>query len=420
MDNAFLRRLVIRKRDGGRLTEEWPAIVRAHVAGRIDEALLAALLMACLLNGMDFSETLALTVALVASGETLALPFPISCDKHSTGGVADLGSLLVVPIVAACGVPVAKLSGRALGHTGGTIDKLEAVPGVRTDLSTEAFVAAIRAVGCAIASQTGSLVPGDRAMYALRDRTATVPSAGLIAASVVSKKIAGGASAIVYDVKCGDAAFMRTLPEAEALARLLTALTRELGRTSRALVTDMSEPLGRAIGTGIEIAEARDFLGGVSHDARVHRVALALAATSLDVAGMEGGLARAEAALASGAAADRFARMLTAQGAHTGALAALAPHPEQTSVRADRDGIVQCIDATTLGDLARDVVAACGSTAGLRVCVRRGDVVRRGDTLIDVYADRDRAHAVVQRLRAAFTLTGEPFAPADPVLTRVD
>jgi len=418
MEEPTLRRLVARKRDGGRITREWTEILAAQLAGSADEAALAALLMACVLNGLDRDETLALTRALIASGETLALPFPFAVDKHSTGGVADLGSLVVAPIVAACGVPVAKLAGRALGHTGGTIDKLEAVPGVRTALSTEEFVATIRTAGCAIASQTAALVPGDRAMYALRDRTGTVPSAGLIAASVVSKKIAGGANAIVYDVKCGGAAFMRTRAEAEGLARLLVDLTRALGRTARALVTEMDEPLGRAIGTGLEAIEAREVLAGTNDDPRVRRVCGALACALLEAAGVLDPRARVADALASGAAADRFARMLSAQGARRGALAALAPHPRRTTMRARRTGSVAAIDAVALGELARDLVARSGPTAGLVLRVRRGERLAAGDPLAEAYGDAAATQALARGV-AAFALADAAEPPGDPVLAEI-
>ena len=238
-----MRRAIAHKRDGAELAAEtWHAIVRAYLDGEVDDAQLAALLMACVLRGLGATETHALTAAFVASGETLEAPDPRTVDKHSSGGVGDTATLIVVPLVAACGIPVAKLSGRALGHTGGTLDKLEAIEGVRTDLDPEHFFACVRTAGCAIAAQSERLVPADKRVYALRDRTATVPSRGLIAASIVSKKIAGGAHAIVYDVKAGRGAFAQDVAQARALAETLVTLTHAFGRHCAALVTNRSGP----------------------------------------------------------------------------------------------------------------------------------------------------------------------------------
>ena len=237
---------------------------------------------------MGEAETAALTEAFVRSGERLEAPDPRTVDKHSSGGVADTASLIVVPMVAACGIPVAKLSGRALGHTGGTLDKLEAIDGVRTDLDPERFFACVAEAGCAIAAQSGRLVPADKRIYALRDRTGTVPAAGLIAASIVSKKIAGGAHAFAFDVKAGCGAFLHEPDEARELAELLVRLAQSFGRRSIAFVTDMNEPLGPAIGTGLEAIEARDFLRGTRRDPRLAEVCDALGVAMLEVAGAGG------------------------------------------------------------------------------------------------------------------------------------
>jgi pyrimidine-nucleoside phosphorylase len=230
MDDGWLRRAIEAKRDGGALdAATWARIIAGYVSGDIDDAPMAALAMACAIRGMADEEIVALTDAMIRSGDVLEIHTDgVAVDKHSSGGVGDTVSLIVVPLVAACGVPVAKLSGRALGHTGGTLDKLEAIPGVRTDLSPHEFVAQVERIGCAIAAQSERLVPADRKLYALRDRTGTVPSIGLIAASIVSKKIASGAGAIVFDVKVGSGAFMRTRTDALALAELLVRLTHPI------------------------------------------------------------------------------------------------------------------------------------------------------------------------------------------------
>ncbi len=288
MDDGWLRRALAAKRDGESLDgATWHRIIEGYAGGAIDDAPVAALAMACAIRGMTDAEIAALTEAMVASGDVISFGalHPV-LDKHSSGGVGDTVSLIAVPLVAECGVPVAKLSGRALGHTGGTLDKLEAIPGVRTDLSNEQFVAQVRAIGCAIVAQSERLVPADKLLYALRDRTGTVASVGLIAASIVSKKIAGGADAIVFDVKAGRGAFMRTVADATGLARTLVRLAGHFGRRASALVSDMEEPLGAAVGSGIEAVEARDFLRGDDRDPRLSEAIFAVAREMLAVAGV--------------------------------------------------------------------------------------------------------------------------------------
>jgi pyrimidine-nucleoside phosphorylase len=397
MTEAQMRRAIAHKRDGGELdARTYADVTRAALSGEIAEAQAAALLMACVLRGMTFAETYALTEAFVASGETLVADDPRTVDKHSSGGVADTASLVVVPLVAACGVPFAKLSGRALGHTGGTLDKLEAIPGVRTDLAPERFFAIVRDVGCAIAAQGPRLVPADKFFYALRDRTATVPSRGLIAASIVSKKIAGGARAIVYDVKTGGGAFLEREADARELAETLVRLTEAFGRRALALVTDMDEPLGPAIGTGLEAIEARDFLRGTRRDERLAAVCDALGRALLRVAGYDGDAGRALAdALASGRAAETFDAMLAAQGAESGALDSLAVAGEPALVVAERDGFVAGLDAVALGECARDLVAAAGAGAGIVLDARTGEHRMRGDVVARVYGGDARATATV-------------------------
>jgi pyrimidine-nucleoside phosphorylase len=412
-----MRRAIERKRDGRELEDgAWPAIIEAYLDGIVDDAQLAALLMACVLRGMAPSETAALTEAFVRSGERLDAPDARTVDKHSSGGVADTASLIVVPMVAACGIPVAKLSGRALGHTGGTLDKLEAIDGVRTDLEPERFFACVRAAGCAIAAQSARLVPADKRIYALRDRTGTVPAAGLIAASIVSKKIAGGAHGFAFDVKAGRGAFLREVATARELAESLVSLSRSLGRRSIALVTDMNEPLGPAIGTGLEAIEARDFLRGTRRDPRLAAVCEALGVAMLEVAGgvdrdRVDGLAALRTALESGAAYETFERMLAQQGARRGALAAMRPHTERTPLRAARSGYVGAIDTVALGETARELVARRGPVAGIEVGARSGDPVRAGDVFATVFGDASACDAVAR----AFAIVDEP-APQRPLI----
>lgn len=409
-----MRVAIARKRDGGRLeAAQWENIVADFLRGTVDDAQMAALAMACVVRGMDVEETRALTRSLVASGDTLVIEGLRAVDKHSSGGVADTASLIVVPLVAACGVPVAKLSGRALGHTGGTLDKLEAIPGLRTDLEPQHFLEQVRVVGCAIAAQSARLVPGDKKLYALRDRTGTIPSIGLIAASIVSKKIAGGAHAIVYDVKAGRGAFMQCEADARLLAQTLVEVTVDFGRRARALVTDMNEPLGRAIGTGLEVIEAREFLAGAparNENPRLAEVCRRLAAALIEAGDSGGGTdagQRIDAALADGAALDFFERMLVAQGAARGALAALAPHPRRTPVAAACGGYVRAIDCVALGEIARDLVGRDGPGAGLRVHARIGAALAAGQLLAEVFGTADLNAAV----GSAFELDEEPPPP---------
>jgi pyrimidine-nucleoside phosphorylase len=403
---AAMRRLIARKRDGEEIEREGLLeLVRLYMSNEIQDAQTAAFLMACVLRGLSEAETAALTEAFVASGERLeiALDGPV-LDKHSSGGVADTTSLIVVPLVAACGVRVAKLAGRALGHTGGTLNKLEAVPGVRTDLEPERFLAQLREIGCVIAAQSDRFVPADKRIYALRDATATVPSVGLIAASIVSKKIAGGANAIVYDVKVGNGAFMRTPEQARELASLMVRSTQSFGRRACALVTDMNEPLGTSIGTTLEGIEARDFLRGTRRDPRLQTVCLALARAMLRLAEHADPDASIASALESGAAYAYLERMLAAQGALPGALAALTPFPERRILAAPRAGFLSAIDAPALGEAARDLEERDGSAAGIIVLARTGASLRAGEPLAIVHGSSEK----IGEIASAFTLTELP------------
>ena len=402
-----MRSAIARKRDGRRLEAgDWASIVAGHQHGLVDDAQLAALLMACVWRGLDANETAALTRAMVGSGETLAAPAPNCVDKHSSGGVADSASLIVVPLVAACGIPVAKLSGRALGHTGGTLDKLEAIEGVRTDLSPERFAAQVRDVGCAIAAQSERLVPADKRIYGLRDRTSTVECLGLIASSIVSKKIAAGAPAFVFDVKVGRGSFLTKLEAARDLAAAMVELSESFGRKAVALVTDMNEPLGPAIGTGLEALAARDFLRGArGGDRRLRALCERLGTAMLAVGHAEGDLlATVERALATGAAYERFEKMLAAQGAAGDALEKLTPHKTLTPLRAERSGYLATVDPVALGLAARALVERSGSSAGIVVEKRIGEHVEGGDGLATVYGDP----AAAPRIADAFAIEDAP------------
>jgi pyrimidine-nucleoside phosphorylase len=411
-EEGWIRRALAAKRDGAPLAAEtWTRLVAGYLNGAVDEAQMAALAMACTIRGMAPEEIAALTAAMVHSGDVLDFPTGRTVvDKHSSGGVGDAVSLVVVPLVAACGVPVAKLSGRALGHTGGTLDKLEAIPGLRTDLEPAVFRAQVERVGCAIAAQGPRLVPADKQLYALRDRTGSVPSPGLIAASIVSKKIAGGAGAIVYDVKLGGAAFLRDANDALGLAQMLVDLSGRFGRRASALVTAMDEPLATNVGTAVEAIEARDFLreGGSTPNQRFAQLVRAVALEMLQVGGVDPGVAaeRFDRALASGAAYEMFVALVVAQGGDRRAFEGLAALPAGAPALAERDGFVAAIDGVAIGEAARDLVAASGSRAGIRIIGTVGTAVRRGEPLAEIRGAGD-ATAIAR----AFAIAAEPPEP---------
>ena len=313
--------LIEQKRNGG---EHDPAelaeLILAYARDEVPDYQLAAWCMAVYFQGLTVAETHALTDAMIRSGETLDLGAALGrkvVDKHSTGGVGDKTSIAVGPIVAACGVPLGKMSGRGLGHTGGTLDKLESIPGFRVELTTEEFVAQLRDVGMAIVGQTANLVPADKKLYALRDVTATVDIVPLIASSIMSKKLAAGAQAIVLDVKVGDGAFMKTLDDARGLAEVMREIGTMAGREVTCLLTDMEQPLGRAVGNALEVHEARDTVRGDGPadfaELVLDAAARLLAYSDLGI-DVEEGRRRAEAAVQDGSALDMYERWIRAQG----------------------------------------------------------------------------------------------------------
>lgn len=403
-----MRTCIERKREGADLSpEEWTRIVTGLMDGRVDEAQFAALCMACVWRGMSFDEAFAMTRAMVESGDQLSFDRleGVVVDKHSSGGVSDIVSLAAVPLAAACGARVAKLSGRALGHTGGTIDKLETIPGFRTALSTEEFAGQVRNVGCAIAAQSASIVPADKRIYALRDRTGTVPSLGLISSSIVSKKIAGGAHAFVFDVKTGPAAFMQEPEKAKELGRWLLEIAARFGRRATAFVTDMSEPLGRCIGTGVEVVEAREMLQG-NGDPRAVQLVTAIAAALVNECGFDEPESLVARALASGAGLEKFCEMVEAQGGDLTAFQAMKLG-EGVAVRARSGGYIESIDVVRLGHAGRRL-STHDPLGGLRVEARIGDLVESGTPLLHAYG-RDRDHAA--QFADAFVLSETKPAP---------
>ncbi len=414
-----------RKRDGHEHSpEEIQFVLSGYVRGEIADYQMAAWLMAVCIRGMTAAETLALTEAMVASGEILdlsAIP-GIKVDKHSTGGVGDKVTLIAAPLAAACGVKVPKLSGRALAHTGGTLDKLESVPGLTVDLDPDRFIKQVREVGIAVASQSPRMVPADKLMYALRDVTATVPSIPLIASSVMSKKIAAGADAIVLDVKFGRGAFMPDVASAEQLAAEMVELGEGAGRRTVALVTAMDNPLGRTVGNALEVQEALDALAGVG-DEELLEVCLRVTREMCDVAGVS---ADAEKVLRSGAGRQTFERMLAAQGGHLER--GLPVAPVQVAVKAESDGHVEAIDALEVGLAAIELGAGrirkedkVDPAAGFVIVAHVGDRVAVGDPLVTVHAgSQELVDRVSTRLRSAWRLSDSLVRRPPHVLARVD
>ena len=385
---------------------------------------MAAWLMAVCIRGMTAAETLALTQAMVASGEVLdlsAIP-GVKVDKHSTGGVGDKVTLIAAPLAAACGVKVPKLSGRALAHTGGTLDKLESVPGLTVDLEPERFLKQVREIGIAVAAQSPRMVPADKLLYALRDVTATVPSIPLIASSVMSKKIAAGADAIVLDVKFGRGAFMPDVAAAEELAREMVELGEGAGRRTVALVTAMDNPLGRSVGNALEVQEALDALSGEGDEEllevslRVAREMCALADVRADV----------EDVHRSGAGRQKFEEMLAAQGGQLER--GLPAAPVQLAIAADRDGHVEAIDALEVGLSAASIGVGrirkedtVDPAAGFVIEAPVGARVHKGDPLVVIHArSREVANGVKERVRNAWRIVEHEARRPPHVLARVD
>lgn len=406
MDDMTMRSFIERKRDGGEISADaWNHIIEAFMEGLVDDAQMSALCMACVLRGMSFDEAHALTGAMVRSGATVSFANGVVVDKHSSGGVSDIVSLVAVPLAAACGARVAKLSGRALGHTGGTIDKLETIPGFNVELELDRFVEQVERIGCAIATQTEAIVPADKRIYHLRDRTGTVAAMGLIASSIVSKKIAGGAHAFVFDVKTGAAAFMRDPKDAGELARWLVKIADGFGRKAVAFVSDMHQPLGRSIGTGIETIEARDFLLGDA-DARTKDLVVSIAAALVAESGIADAQARVRESLQNGSAYAKFLEMIAAQGGDTKTFERMSLL-DALPIPALESGYVAEIDVVALGNAGRRL-SAHEPLGGLRLAARIGDKIDKGAQLLYAYGrDRDEALTLAQ----AFKISADPVEP---------
>jgi pyrimidine-nucleoside phosphorylase len=413
--------LIERKRNGEELSAiEISELVLGYTRGDIPDYQMAAWCMAVYYKGLSGRETHSLTDAMIRSGETLELGKALGrrvVDKHSTGGVGDKTSLAVGPIVAACGVPFGKMSGRGLGHTGGTLDKLEAIPGFVVELDTDAFVEQVRTVGLAIIGQTGNLVPADKKLYALRDVTATVDIVPLIASSIMSKKLAAGADAIVLDVKVGDGAFMKTLEDARILADQMVDLGHREGREVVCLLTDMDQPLGRAVGNALEVREAVQTIDGEGPadftELVLDACARLLALSDLGV-DLEEGRRLAEGAVEDGSATAAYERWIRAQGGDPDP-AVLPEAPVVRDVVASHDGVVVRLGALAVGNAALELGAgrrtkedAVDHAVGVVCRAKRGDVVAAGDVLAEVHARDDAsALAAATAVQAAYALGAE-------------
>ncbi len=429
-------RLIERKRDGGRIDAgEWRALANAYAAGHVPDYQMAAFLMACFLRGMDSAETSALTDAMLQSGDTLDLAYleKPRVDKHSTGGVGDKVSIVLAPLISSLGVAVPMMSGRGLGHTGGTLDKLESIPGFRTDLSVAETKRLLETLDCALFGQTAEFAPVDRKMYALRDATGTVEAIPLIAASIMSKKLAEGLSGLVLDVKRGSGAFLPELERGLELARTMIELGESHGTPVVALLTAMDRPLGRACGNALEVEESILALRGEGPP-DLMSVTYALGAEMLVLAGVapdeDAARRRMERAIGTGRAAEHFQRIIEAQGGNPAVVDDPALLPQAAHVElyaAPRRGFVARVEPRAVG---RGIIALGGGrttmedvldlSVGFMISVRPGDWVEQGEPMASIFA-RDRAGVESGKasLRAAITIADEADPPLPLVSHRV-
>lgn len=425
--NSWFKNLIARKRDGGVIPEgDWRLFVRSLMAGELPDYQVAAFLMAIYFKGMTVDETAALTSAMAASGEQLVLGAGPYVDKHSTGGVGDNVTLVAVPWAAACGARVAKLSGRGLGHTGGTIDKLEAIPGIDLALTADRLVELTDDVGWAVAEAL-AVAPADKVLYALRDATATVEAQPLVVASILSKKLASGAPAFVFDVKAGRGAFARDGERARVLAQSLVAGAEAAGRRAVAVITAMEQPLGYAVGNALEVAEAAATLRGEG-PVDLLEVSRAVAAEMLVLAGVTGreeAHTRLARALEAGEAFAKLDAMARAQGAPAEWWSRLPQARKSAAVYAEEGGYVSALDALAVGRAANALGAGratkedtVDAAAGIVLRKKMGAAVAAGDVLMDLYYDDDaRLAAALNFVRGAVEVGEKP--PAQPLVLEV-
>lgn len=422
--------LIQKKRDGNELSEEeirW--IIKSYVAEEIPDYQVSALLMAIFFRGLSREETYILTDAMRYSGDTIDLSSitGVKVDKHSTGGVGDKTTLIVAPLASACGVPIAKMSGRGLGFTGGTVDKMESIPGFKTTLEPNEFLTQVNEIGMAVIGQTAHITPADKKLYALRDVTATVDNFGLIASSIMSKKLAAGSDAIVLDVKCGDGAFMENLDDASTLADLMVDIGNDAGKRTVACITDMSQPLGKAVGNSLEVIEAIETLKGYGPE-DITELAVRLAGIMVYLGGKavspEVGTDMAKEALKSGAGLTQLKRFIGRQGGNMDVVDNYELFPQAGVMRelvADKDGYVKEIKARKIGIASQHTGAGRATkedvidlSAGIYLNKKVGDKVEKGEVLATFYGnDANKVLAGLQTAREAFEIVDYMVNPPE-------
>lgn len=430
--------LILKKREGNELSkEEIKFLIDGFTNGEIPDYQMSALSMAIYFNGMNDRETADLTMAMAESGDQIDLSNieGVKVDKHSTGGVGDTTSLVLVPLVSAAGIPVAKMSGRGLGHTGGTIDKLESIPGFKTDLSMNRFIDNVNEIKAAIAGQTGNLTPADKKLYSLRDVTATVDSIPLIASSIMSKKIAGGADGIVLDVKVGSGAFMKTLENAEKLAEIMVSIGEKLGRDTTAVLTDMEQPLGHAVGNNLEVIEAIDTLKGEGPE-DLTDLCLTLGANMLKIAGevesYQKGYQLLEELIENGKALKQFKKLVEKQGGDVSCIEdpdKFKKSKKATEIKAKANGYLTQLKALDIGIAAMLVGAGREqkgdeilNEVGVRVHKKYGEKVTKGEKVATIYYNQENENTkeAIDKLNNSFIIKEKAPEPRDLIYKIID
>ena len=415
--------ILTKKRHGEELTdEEIRFFVQKYTSGEIPDYQASAFTMAVCFEGMNQKEIFALTEAMIHSGETVDLSSirGVKIDKHSTGGVGDKTSLVLGPLVASCGAKVAKMSGRGLGHTGGTLDKLESIAGLSVSVERDRFISQVNRIGIAIIGQTGNLVPADKKLYALRDVTATVDSIPLIASSIMSKKLASGADTILLDVKFGSGAFMKDIDSARELAETMVGIGKRFGKDTRAVLTDMNQPLGKAVGNSLEVIEAAETLKGRG-PADLEELCLSLGAIILDQANIEHdpekGKAMLREKIRNGEAFEKLKALVSAEGGNAEWLEDYSLFPaakEHFAIPAEEEGYIASIDALSIGEAAMHLGAGRATkedeidmSAGIVLEKKVGDYVRKGEILFRAYTNRKNCEAVLKDALSAFKIKAD-------------
>ena len=420
--------IICKKRDGKELsTSEIEFFIKSYLSGDIPDYQASALLMAIYFRKMSEQETFDLTRVMLHSGDIVNLSdiHGTKVDKHSTGGVGDKVTLIVAPIAASCGVPIAKMSGRGLGFTGGTIDKLESIPGFQTTLEPDAFHKQVNEIGIAVIGQSGHIAPADKKLYALRDVTATVENLSLIASSIMSKKLAAGSDAILLDVKCGKGAFMKSEDDAKALAELMCKIGSSQGKKTAAIISDMSEPLGHAVGNSLEVIEAIELLKA-NIEGDLLKLCLNISGAMIYLGGkassIDEGIALAESAITSGKALEKLAEMIEYQGGNKAVIDDYSLFPEaklSVEIKALRSGYIESIDAEGIGLASQHSGAGRASkedeidhSAGIKLVAKRGDRVELSDTIAIVYSsDEEKLKQACEEVLSAYAISdSEPKA----------